>query len=63
MAEVRALLAGWKDHPIRAAVVPGESGYFSLWDFVPPEALGASPIRLTFEDDRLVLWGTPAAHR
>ncbi len=61
LAEVRALLEGWTDHPVRGAGMPGKRLYFSLWDFVPPD--GSDAIRLTFEDDRLVLWGEPSRSR
>ncbi len=61
LSQVRALLDGWTDHPIRGAGMPGKGAYFSLWDFVPPN--GSNPIRLTFEDDRLIFWGEPSSYR
>ena len=43
--------------------MPGKGVYFSLWDFIPPVGSKASPIRMTFEDDRLLIWGEPATQR
>jgi len=44
-------------------ILATEVPYISLWDFIPPVSSKASPIRMTFEDDRLILWGDPANHR
>ena len=63
LGEVRALLEGWTDHPIRGATMPGKAAYFSLWDFSPPVGSGASRVRLTFADDRLLTWGEPSEFR
>ena len=63
LEQVRRVLAGWTDHPIRGASMPGKGVYFSLWDFVPPSGANVSTIRLTFGDDRLLLWGEPSNNR
>jgi hypothetical protein len=59
---VRCLLAGWKDHPARATKSP-DNRYYSVWDFTPPEGSDASPLRLTFENEKLIFWGEPSNSR
>ena len=60
---VRRLLAGWKDHPVRAADTLDQTHYFSIWDFVPPEGSGQKTIRMTFDGTQLVFWGEPSSER
>src|SRR5690349_17413285 len=52
---VRSLLAGWKDHPARATQSEDRSRYYAVWDFTPPEGSDAPPLRLTFENEKLIL--------
>ena len=61
LVEAKALLLGWEDHPIRATGSGNE--LFVLWDFTPPEWVDASPLRLTFKNDQLIVWGAPADSR
>ena len=60
---VRSLLAGWRDHPARATQSEDRTRYYAVWDFTPPEGSDAPPLRLTFENERLILWGKPSASR
>jgi len=58
---VRQRLTGWSDHPILVSDSP-EGFCCAVWDFTPPGG-DAPPLRLTFFDGRLVVWGRPAAVR
>ncbi len=58
--EVRRRMAGWEDHPI--LVSDSRDGCCcSVWDFIDPG--GNRRLRMTFLDERLVVWGVPAAAR
>ena len=57
LAEVRAVLTDWTDHPICATGGRLNVPFCALWDFTPPAGSTDFPIRLTFVDDRLMLWG------
>ena len=58
IAQVRHLLPGWTDHPIRLA---GNSyNPVHVWDFTPPEGSTCRSIRITFDNSGVVLWGEPA---
>ena len=57
LGAVRQLLAGWKDHPVRLG--GGAANPVHLWDFTPPEGSDRQAIRLTFDNNGLVVWGAP----
>jgi hypothetical protein len=60
LEQVRLLLPGWKDVP-RQMVKPQDSpNLYHTWDFIPPLDSGLSPIRMTFDNDKLVVWGEAA---
>ena len=58
---VRNALQGWREHP--KLVAKSTPNIYHVWDFIPPEGSGETPIRLTFFSDDLVLWGEPAPIR
>ena len=60
---VRSLLAGWKDHPARATESADRAKLYAVWDFTPPQGSDAPPLRLTFENEKLILWGQPSTSR
>jgi hypothetical protein len=57
---VRKLLEGWKEHPVQVAkVYDGNPDVYSTWDFTPPSDLEEEPVRMTFANDELMVWGAP----
>jgi len=48
------MLGGWTDHPRLAK--KNAKGFTSIWDFTPPPGSGVRIIRLTFLNDKLVVW-------
>jgi hypothetical protein len=59
LAEVRELLAGWTAVANSAMLSPNRLHLFHTWDFTPPAILGAKPVRATFDNGRLLIWGEP----
>ena len=61
MAQVRAALRGWTDRAKQLSrASPDKQHFFHTWDFIPPDASGESTLRLTFDNDMLLVWGDPA---
>jgi hypothetical protein len=59
LEQARALLRGWTASP---KLMTAATQVLSQWDFLPPDG-GADPLRLTFGDGKLLLWGTPAGEQ
>ena len=59
--EVRSVLAGWFASP-QVAWLADDDTYYAVWDFKPPDGNG-EPVRMTFGDDVLMVWGRPVPFR
>lgn len=59
MDDVRKLLRGWRESLPGAVLSPDKTHLFYTVDFTPPPKTG-SPMRLTFDNGKLLIWGEPA---
>ena len=59
--EVRKTLKHWKHEPAGAVMSPDRHRLYHTWDFTPPEQCPDQPLRITFDNGRLLIWGEPAA--
>jgi hypothetical protein len=56
---VRRLLPGWHADPLVATFSDDRKSFLTVWDFTPPPESDADPIRLTFVNYELEVWGSP----
>ena len=58
--DVRRLLRGWREVLPSAVLSPDKIHLFYTIDFTPPASAGQRPLRTTFDNGRLFIWGEPA---
>ena len=59
--EVCRTLKGWRYQAESAVMSVDKLHLFNIWDFTPPAATHARPLRITFDNGKLLMWGEPAA--
>ena len=57
---MRLLLPGWQAEPIVATFSDDRKTFLTVWDFAPPAGSEAGPLRLTFINYELDVWGEPS---
>ena len=57
--EVRRLLHGWREALPSAVLSRDKTHLFYTFDLAPPPGIAGPPLRLTFDNGRLLLWGEP----
>ena len=60
LEEVRTLLRGWREALPSAVLSPDRTHLFYTIDFRPPASAAGRPLRLTFDNGKLFIWGEPA---
>jgi len=58
--EVRQRLARWRYQAASAVMSPDRLHLFHTWDFTPPSGSNEKPLRITFDNGTLVVWGEAA---
>lgn len=58
--EVRGVLRGWREVLPSAVLSPDKTHLFYTIDFSPPTNAGGRPLRATFDNGKLFIWGEPA---
>jgi hypothetical protein len=56
---VRRLLPEWQAEPLVATFSDDRRSFVTIWDFIPPPGSDADPMRLTFINYELEIWGSP----
>ena len=60
MDEVRALLVGWRMGVAHTALLsPDRTHLYQTLDVSPPKNSDRKPVRMTFDNGRLLFWGEP----
>lgn len=61
LEEVRSLLPSWRKGKESGAILsPDKTHLFFTVDFDPPPRSAERPVRMTFDNGRLIFWGEPA---
>jgi hypothetical protein len=60
MDEVRELLRRWRESLPSAVLSPDKTHLFYTVEFTPPAGSPGLPLRLTFDNGKLFVWGEPA---
>lgn len=58
--EVCRALEGWRHQSAGAIISFDKLHLFHSWDFAPPDGRGEQPLRITFDNSKLVIWGRAA---
>lgn len=59
LEDAKRALRGWRVGLPSAILSMDKTHLFTTFDFDPPSAAVGSPMRLTFDNGRLLFWGTP----
>lgn len=57
MEETRKLLRGWRESLPSAFLSPDKTHLYCTIEFLSPPGKGGRPLRLTFDNGKLLIWG------